>query len=246
MSSKPIYAVVQARVGSSRLPGKSLLKVGNLPLFELVVRRVMRSTSLSGTIAALPDTPENDILAVIATDCGVEVVRGDHEDVLSRFMVAVNGKIPCHIVRVCADNPLIAPEAIDTLCAFFGSGMYDIAQNISRSTGYPDGVGAEILTSDCLEKINMMAHDQSSREHVTLFAYQHPQEFRIGEVVAEPRWHAPNLRLDIDDAADYNAMQEFIRLLPSDPLEATLDDIVQVARHHSNILKKRIDMIEHA
>jgi len=241
MSSVPIYAIVQARLRSSRLPEKSLLKVGNLSLFELVVRRVMRSTSLSGTIAALPDTPENDILATIAGDCGVEVVRGDHEDVLSRFMVAADGKTPCHIVRVCADNPLIAPEAIDALCAFFNPGVYDIAQNISRSSGYPDGVGAEIMTSGCLEKIDMMAHDQASREHVTLFAYQHPQEFRIGEVIAQPKWFAPHLRFDIDYAADYDAVQEFIHLLPTDPVEATLDDIVRIALQHTNIL----DMLRH-
>jgi spore coat polysaccharide biosynthesis protein SpsF len=239
MSSRPVYAVVQARLGSSRLPGKSLFRVGDLSLLELVLFRVLRSKSLSGTIAALPDTAENDILATMAAGCGVEVVRGDHEDVLSRFVLAVHGKTPCSIVRVCADNPLIAPEAIDALCAFFDPALYDIGQNISRSTGYPDGVGAEILASECLERINVAARDKISREHVTLFAYDHPKEFRIAEVKAEPAWNAPDVRLDIDYGADYEAMVEFIKLLPSGPLEATLDDIVRVAVQNKKILEKR-------
>ena len=113
-----------------------------------------------------------------------------------------------HVVRICADNPLICPHEVDRLVAFFLEGSCDYAYNcVPRGNRYPDGLGAEIISFDLLEKIHRRATEPSQREHLFNFIWDHEREFRIATFdPKDPRlWH-PEIRLDLDTMADYRRL----------------------------------------
>lgn len=239
MKKNEILVVAQARVGSSRLPYKSLLRIGGYAFLELVLLRIMRAKLIDEVIAAIPASPENDVLEALAQSLGIKCVRGPEDDVLGRCVLAAREKSGCSVIRVCCDNPLVAPEALDALASVFDARVHDLLQNVRRSSGYPDGLGAEIFSADCLSRLNLRATNPEDREHVTLFAYHHPEEFRVGEATAPDHWCAPDLRLDIDYEADYEAMCQFVAKLGGDPVTATIEEIIHTARNYPQLLEKR-------
>ena len=151
-------AIIQARVGSSRLPMKSLLCLRGHALIDWVVNRVSEAARLDGVVVAMPDTERDNVLQAHLDDCGVAVVRGSEQDVLSRFLLAARETHADRIVRICADNPFVWGEAIDRLVDFYNASNLDYAYNhIPRNNLWPDGLGAEILSRDLLEDIGKKA-----------------------------------------------------------------------------------------
>jgi spore coat polysaccharide biosynthesis protein SpsF len=114
-----IVAIVQARMGSSRFPGKMLATLGNISILEWVFQRLSRATYLDEIVLATSIDKENDVLENIANRCGVRVFRGSESDVLGRFVSAADHAKATNIVRVCADNPFIDPIEVDRLVNFF-------------------------------------------------------------------------------------------------------------------------------
>ena len=114
-----IVAIIQARMGSARLPYKMMLSLHGHPIIEWVLKRVKSSQKLHSIVVAIPLSSENDILEKYLRSLEVDVYRGNEEDVLLRFYEAAKLKKATHIVRVCADNPLISSEEIDYLIKFY-------------------------------------------------------------------------------------------------------------------------------
>ena len=149
-------AVVQARMGSSRFPGKMIARLGAYPLLEWVLRRVRRASSVDAVVLATTDSPRDEALIEIAGRLGVAAYRGSETDVLQRFRDAAEAHRADWIVRVCADNPFVDPEEIDHLIHFFSVNSCDYACNHQDRLGsrYADGFGAEILSSNLLEAVS--------------------------------------------------------------------------------------------
>lgn len=123
-------AIVQARMGASRLPGKMMLWLHGFPVIEWVVRRTASSRRLDDVVVAIPDTPMNDILdEFLSKILKVNVFRGSEQDVLERYAAAGRACGAEKVVRVCADNPLISGEVIDDLVRFFDENPCDYAYN---------------------------------------------------------------------------------------------------------------------
>ena len=140
-----VVAIVQARLGSTRLPLKSLLTLRGLPIIDWVTQRLARARLLDGLIVAVPDTKLDRVLYEHLERRGVPVMAGPEEDVLARFALAAKQADAGLVVRVCADNPCIWGEAVDRLVAFYREGVCDYAYNhIPRNNLWPDGLGAEI------------------------------------------------------------------------------------------------------
>lgn len=208
--------IVQARMGSTRLPGKSLLKVyRELSLLEMVLRRCARAGKIDIILLATSKNKDCDPLEELAAGMDIPVVRGSEGDVLARFDKAIDIYHPDNVVRVCADNPLVSPEEIDKLVDFFIEGRFDYAANSSGRCGLPDGLGCEIVRSSSLKKISEKTKDQKHREHVTAYILDYPEEFRIGQLQASPELCFPEFRLDIDTGEDLKKMQKFCQQLPS-------------------------------
>lgn len=208
-----IVGIIQARIGSTRLPYKMMLSLHGSPIIEWVIKRTRMSKGLDHVVSAIPDSRENDILGKYITSLGVDVFRGSESDVLSRFYSAAVQTKAAHIVRICADNPLISGKEIDHLIDFYRKASCDFAYNhIPRKNTYPDGLGAEIFSFEVLKTANEEANHPDHREHCTLYILDHPDRFSIKTFNPPNSQIArPELKLDIDTFEDYYhlAMKDF-------------------------------------
>ena len=205
---KRIVAVVQARMWSSRLPGKMMLSLHGHPIIEWVVRRVALARSLDDVVVAIPDTRNDDILSQFITEnLNVKVYRGSEQDVLNRLLGAAKFAQASHVVRVCADNPLVSGEVIDDLVQVFAEHPWDYAYNQGdggRTNAYPDGLGAEIVPFTLLEWLGQHAIDARHREHCLTYIVDNPDQFTIKTFdPPDQRIARPWLKLDIDNLEDY-------------------------------------------
>ena len=205
---KRIVAVIQARIWSSRLPGKMMLSLRGHPIIEWVVRRVLLARRLDDIVVAIPDTRNDDILAqFIAENLKVKVYRGPEQDVLNRFIGAAQVAKATHVVRVCADNPLVSGEVIDDLIRFFTDNPCNYAYNqgdAGRTNAYPDGLGAEIVPLTLLEWLDQHAIDARHREHCLTYIIDNPDQFTIKTFdPVDRRIACPWLKIDLDTLEDY-------------------------------------------
>ncbi|GAB6041615.1 cytidylyltransferase domain-containing protein [Endothiovibrio diazotrophicus] len=201
----PVVAVVQARMGSSRLPNKMMLWLHGLPVVEWVWRRVSAARRVDRVVFALPDRAADDLLAAHLERCGATTFRGSEADVLGRYHGAATAFGAATVVRICADNPLICGSEIDRLVELFEGGDYDYAYNhIPRGNRYPDGLGAEIASMAVLDRLHREATAPEHREHVFNRLWADAGRFRIG--TCDPSDAAlahPELKLDLDTIDDY-------------------------------------------
>ncbi len=224
---KRIVAVIQARICSSRLPGKMMLSLHGHPIIEWVVRRVSSARRLADVVIAIPDTRNDDILEkFVMENLKSKVYRGSEQDVLKRFAGAARFAEASHVVRVCADNPLVSGEAIDDLIQYFTDHPCDYAYNQGdggQTNTYPDGLGAEIVPFPLLEWLDQNATEARHREHCLAYIVDNSQRFTIKTFDPPDRDIAcPWLKLDIDTLEDYRRL-----IFKRFSISSTPSDIVQ-------------------
>ena len=240
-----IVALIQARMGSTRLPCKMMLSLHGLPLIDWVTRRVAVSRLLNKVVVATSEAPINDPLALHLERRGVEVFRGPEDDVLKRFRLAAEKTRATHIVRICADNPLIWGGEIDSLIRHYrerldhpgadgspvrpdGNTLYAY-NHIPRGNLYPDGLGAEMISWPLLRLLDTTASVPAHREHCLSYIWDNPQRFVISTFdPPDPGLRHPEVKLDVDTPEDYRKLAllpvtvdmppaEVIRLALADP-----------------------------
>lgn len=220
-----IVAVIQARLGSSRLPLKSLLTLNQSPIIDWVRERVGAARLVNRVIVAIPDAPLDAALAAHLRARGFEYMTGSETDVLGRFAKVARASDADLVLRVCADNPLIWGEALDRLIEFHKAGKFDYSYNhIPRNNLWPDGLGAEIVSRDLLDEMERKAREPSQREHCLNYIWDNADQFKIGTFDPEEDWlKRPDLKLDIDSPED------FVRLATL-PIRKDLDarEIVEI------------------
>ncbi len=196
-------------MGSLRFPGKMLQKLGRHSLIEWVMTRALDATSVDEVVLATSTKAENDPLEDCASQLGIATFRGDESDVLDRYVKAANRFKADHIIRICADNPFVAPEEVDRLIEVYATRRPDYAFNhVPRmSNNYPDGLGAEIFPRSVLEKLDRVAREQRYREHVTLYVWDHPNQFTISSFAAPSPIAYPAVKLDVDTEEDLRRLQ---------------------------------------
>jgi spore coat polysaccharide biosynthesis protein SpsF len=201
-------AIIQARIGSTRLPLKMMLSLHGKPIIEWVIKRVQKAKLIDEIVVAIPDTKENDLLNKFVASLGVKVYRGSENNVLDRLYKSVEHKYCKNIVRVCADNPLIDGYEIDNLIEFYANNKCDYAFNhIPKGNNYPDGLGAEITSFDLLEKLHGIVKYQHHKEHCLSYIHDHGDQFIIKTFSPkDSALHYPDLRFDIDTFDDYKKL----------------------------------------
>jgi spore coat polysaccharide biosynthesis protein SpsF len=195
-----VVAVIQARMGSKRLPGKSIADLAGKPLLWHVLERVKRSQRIDEIVLATTTKPEDDVLAEIGKGCGIGVFRGSENDLVDRYYQAAKAYKADIVVRVCADNPCLEPEEIDRIIEYHLRGESDFSSNTHNinGNGYPDGLGAEVLNFDKLEELWKTTTDPRHREHPHTFIYEHPERYRIGTIPCPSAFRRPDLKLDVN------------------------------------------------
>ena len=197
-------AIIQARLGATRLPNKMLLHLHGMPVIEWVYRRVSSAKHLDSVLMALPDGYQDDLLARYLESLGAVVFRGSETDLVDRFHAAAHAVNADTVVRICADNPLIAASEIDRLIEFYFSHPCDYAYNhIPRRNSYPDGLGAEICSISLLDEIKSKAISLSHREHLFNYVWDHREHYDIKTFDPPDSLAHPDLKLDLDTIDDY-------------------------------------------
>ena len=180
-----VITIIQARLGSTRLPGKVLLDLAGEPMLARVVSRAARSRTIEQVVVATTDRPADDRLADFCLDRGIACFRGSENDVLDRYYQAAVAHRAEAVVRVTSDCPLIDPGLIDRVVGDFLAGQPEIeyATNCYPRDTFPRGLDMEVLRMDVLRRAWQEDRNPAWREHVSPYIYHHPERFRIHGVM---------------------------------------------------------------
>ncbi|QKE72321.1 glycosyltransferase family protein [Arthrobacter citreus] len=229
-----VVAIIQARMGSTRLPGKVLLKVLNKPLLAYQIERVKRAKLIDEIIVA---TTTNEIDLEIVNFCefmSISCYRGSEDDVLSRYFEAASLYNADLIVRLTSDCPLIDPTIIDTVINEFILNMHhiDYASNtVQRS--FPIGMDIEVMSFSLLKTINQLQLPESYREHVTPFIYR-SQKYTNRQIVQKV--NKSHIRLTVDTPEDFKLISTIIEeIYPINPF-FTLQDLYNLFERKPELL----------
>jgi spore coat polysaccharide biosynthesis protein SpsF len=213
-SGRPtVIAIVQARMSSSRLPGKVLKPIMGRPMLGRHLDRLRRCKKIDRLIVATSVEKSDDDIAAFCASEGIACYRGPLHDVLARYEGAARENDPVdHIVRLTGDCPLADPEVIDTVISTHLAGNYDYSAN-TIVPRYPNGLDAEIMTRAALRLMAAEASTAYEREHVTPFLYTRPTRFRLGSL--ESKVNQSHMRWTVDTADDFRMVETVYReLLP--------------------------------
>jgi spore coat polysaccharide biosynthesis protein SpsF len=197
-------AILQARMSSSRLPGKVMMPINGEPMIYRQIERIRQASTIDKIVVATSTDPSDDSLAKYLRIKGVEVFRGSLDDVLSRFLEIQKEIYATGIIRLTGDCPLVMPKLIDTMVAKFYETDVDYLSNTLSPT-YPDGLDVEVIKPSALAKLAVFDLSETEREHVTLGIYSRPEiftlvNFRFDEDLSQRRW-----------TVDYHEDLEFVR-----------------------------------
>lgn len=218
-----VLCVVQARMGSTRLPGKVLADLAGVPALELQLRRLRRGGL--PVVVATSEAPGDDAVAALAASLGVPVVRGPEQDVLARYRLAAEAAPEADpIVRLTADCPLSDPELVHRAVAVHRQvGAHHTSNVLART--YPDGFDVEVVARDALLAADASATAADEREHVTPHLLRHPERFTLASICSGVR--AGLLRLTLDTPEDLATLRAAVART-ADPVAAGWQQFVDV------------------
>ena len=265
-------AIIQARMSSSRLPGKVMLNIGDRPMLEWVVDRTRRAQCLDEVVVATTTDPSDDPIFEFCHDKGYRVGRGSVHDVLDRYYQIAKQLQTDVVVRITADCPLIDPELIDQTMVVFMSGMgsqemgahhFDFAANrLPPPWGrtYPIGLDIEIFTFDALKRAHRLAISKYQREHVAPYFYEGtPVDQLQYQVPGSPysaalsphgfkialKHHTPDygqLRWTVDTPEDLELLRKIVTYFPDDTFSWL--DVLRLVQKHPELTRIN-DQVRH-
>jgi spore coat polysaccharide biosynthesis protein SpsF len=212
-----IVATIEARMTSSRLPGKVLKPCLGRPMLELMIERVRRAPSLSGVVVCTTTNPADDPVVELCERLKVWYWRGSEEDVLQRVLHGAQMHGIDTIVELTGDCPLIDPALIEeTISAYLKAGVDYCSNALVRS--YPIGMDTQVFATKVLADVDSRTKDPVDHEHVSLYIYRHPELYSLKAVEAPPALRLPEMRLTLDTPEDLALITAvFERLAPTKP-----------------------------
>ena len=209
MKRARVVVINQARLGSTRLPGKVLMELEGRPMLERQLERLARARTPDAIVIATTTEPRDQPIVDLATRLGVPLTRGSEDDVLDRYLQAGHEHAADIIVRVTADCPLIDRDVLDRCVdALLADPTLDYASNTLERT-YPRGLDVEVLTQATLETAAREATEPEDREHVTRFVWRQPERFHLGSVTDDDD-HS-DLRWTVDTPEDLEVVRAVYR-----------------------------------
>lgn len=219
MTKARVIAVIQARMGSTRMPGKILDDVAGRPLVFWTIDAVRAVPEVDDVVLATTDQPADDAFAERLEAAGVLVHRGSNHDVLRRVVDAVRPLRPDVVLRQTGDNPFPDPDVMGAQIRRLVTGDFDYV----GIDGLPLGIGGEAVRMEALETAEREATEPSEREHVLPYLYSRPQRFRIGALTDPPAWRHPRYTVDTDK--DMAFARTIAARLPGDGRPVHLADL---------------------
>ncbi len=227
-----VVAIIQARMGSSRLPGKVLSDIRGRPMLWHVVNRARRAHLVDKVVVAATTTRADDAIAEFCTAHGIECFRGSEADVLDRYRQAAKEYSADVVARITADCPLLDPVVVDRVIDRFLSNDCDYASNILQYT-YPDGLDVEVFSVAALEQAWVEATKPSEREHVTPYLYA-SEKFRTLKLANEANLGANGYRWTVDEEADLEFVRRVYESLAGRPFFG-MEDVLELLERRPDL-----------
>lgn len=225
-------AIVQARMGSSRLPGKILLDLAGKPMIQRCLERLGKASCLDQVVVATTILSEDDAVANICESLGYGCHRGSENDLLDRYYHAAKAEKAELVVRITSDNPLVDPSIVDMVVdCLKQEPALDYCANRLDSHTWPIGLDAEAFTMEALAKAWREDKDPAWREHVTPYMYFNPARFNIR--ILEHGENLGHLRWTVDTSEDFELIQRIYTLMDQDHF--SWQEVLDLVRRHPEL-----------
>jgi spore coat polysaccharide biosynthesis protein SpsF len=232
-----VIASIEARMGSSRLPGKVLADVCGQPALTRLLRRLRTCKRLDGLILATSTAPADDVLEQWAATQGIPVHRGSEDDVLGRVVEAHQKMGTEVIVEITGDCTLLDPQLIDMGVQTFAENECDVVANV-RKDSFSHGMDIQVFRYQDLSEIARTINDPAVREHVSLYFYEHPERYRIIHLFAPERWAFPDYRFMLDYPEDLRFINEiYTRLEPAYGDSFGIEELITLLKNEPELLE---------
>jgi spore coat polysaccharide biosynthesis protein SpsF len=236
-----IIATIEARMTSSRLPGKVLLQASGIPLLEHLVNRLLAVQSIDGIVLATTTNDSDDPLEEFARQMNINCFRGSELDVMERVIRAASSVNADVIVEITGDCPIIDSEIVEQAIRIYKYNNADYVSNaIIRS--FPDGMDVQVFSLATLVKSFQMTNNPLDHEHVTLHIRNNPEIFNHINLIAPPEMHWPELGLTLDELSDYNLLKFIIEYFEKINPKFTCLDVVRFLRKRPDLVKINSDI----
>jgi len=217
--------IIQARMGSSRLPGKVMMNVENQkPVLYFVINQLQECKLIDKIIVATTTNEEDNQIVNYSKNLGIDCFRGSSIDVLDRYYQCAKEYSVSTIVRIPSDKPLIDPEVVDNVISVFNNNSYDYVTNFLSNPTFPSGTEVEIFSMNALKKAWKKAKLPSEKEHVTPYFANHEDEFKITHM--ENSENLSHLRLAVDKIEDLKLVRKIVSKIKKRPI--ILKDIIDL------------------
>ena len=220
-------AMLQARMESSRLPGKVLLPINGKPMIEWQIKRILRSKSIEKLVVVIPDNIENNVLNEVVHSLGIDIYRGSLSNVFERFYEASKIFQSDTIIRLTADCPLLMPDMIDEMVDYFVSQKPDYLCNAIVET-LPDGLDIEIFNAELLKKLSEDSLTNEEKENVTLKIWKNPQVFHVANF--PHAYNFGNERWTVDYPEDFKFIEELFSFFGDCSVNLSIADVLEYIR----------------
>jgi spore coat polysaccharide biosynthesis protein SpsF len=228
--------IIQARMGSKRLPKKTLLPLAGAPLIYRIVERVKRCKQIDNLILTIPDTESDNKISNINFGCNVKIFRGSEDDLVSRYFFAAKRYKSKIIVRLPGDNCMPEPSEIDRIILFYKKFKKSFfASNLSNilNNQYPDGIGAEVFGFNYLDDLMNMKLTKKKKEHIHLNFFDYKNNKPINEkwckvrtILCPKQFRRPDICLDVNTMNDYKFISNIYENLYYKNPEFNINDII--------------------
>ena len=236
-------AIIEARMTSTRLPGKIMLPILKKPMLELLIERLKRSTMIDQIVVATTYNPTDDVVKDLTQNLGVGCFRGSEDDVLDRVLGAAHAFDADIMVEIMGDCPLIDPSVVDLVIRTYNKNNFDYVCNFLKRS-YPRGLDVQVFSTGVLEKVTKLTQDPIDHEHVSLFIYEHPEIFSLFNVESKLPERYWDLRFTVDTKEDFMLIMSIYELLYPTKANFSLGDVLRLMDERKNLLELNRDIVQ--
>ena len=224
--------VLQARMSSTRLPGKVMSQINGHPMIYWEISRISKAKLVNKTVVAISDQSSDDILANYLESIHQEYIRGSLDNVLGRYVKAEENYNPSAIIRLTADCPLVMPELIDQFLEIFHKSDFDYLSN-TLELSYPDGLDIEIIKPGIFKILLELNLSEEEKEHVTLGIYSRKDKFKTHNV--SNKTNISDFRWTVDTSEDLAFVKSIYAYFESKEMNFTFEDVLKYVKGNPNL-----------
>lgn len=227
-------AVIQARMTSSRLPGKTMLRILDKPILELMIERIQRAKNISEIVVATSTNRQDDCIVNLCNKLGIGSFRGSEEDVLSRVALASRTFKADILVGFMADNPIPEPRLISEFMDFFEANDYTVVTNMLKTTFTP-GLELYVVKSETIYEADRFALAEEEREHVLLYISRNSSKYKIYNVEAPEEYNYPELHMELDAQEDFKLIKNIYENFYPNKKDFSSKEAIAYLRSHPEL-----------